>query len=531
MRSLPERRRTGLAALAAGIAALGIAAASQGFAWPDTRSWVPDLLTGWTLCSLGLVVVVTGRSGGAGRLLLAAGLAWFLGDFHATAPHLFGVVASHLSWVFVAPLVQLALAYPSGRPRAPVTTVAVATTWLATLTPWLNWNDNTTLATATGALTLVGVATSLRVPRLTPTNAGGLGALFLLLAWALTVPRLHASLQPIAFDAGVALVGVWLFAWLPQWRDLAERAIELDESTETLGDALAELLGDPALKIGFATDGAGFIDDLGRAVPASEPGRKTTEVADVSGLIGIIVHDPRVLSTAAECAELSVAVALAATRAQLREDLRRRADEISRSTVRLIRAGDEERIRLSERLDARSGRCLRDAARLLDEARATAGGEAELEASLDHAAGQLRRARRELSALAGGLGATALADGLSKSVAELVENLPLEVETHITDLDCGNEVAATIWFVCAEGVTNVLKHAAASRLVLEVRETPSGVRVLVEDDGRGAGDADGSGLAGLRDRVAALGGHLRVETSRDGGTSLRAWLPNLVDAA
>jgi len=81
----------------------------------------------------------------------------------------------------------------------------------------------------------------------------GIGALLLLLAWALAVPQLRPSLRPIGFDAGLAIVGAWLFAGLRRSGSLAERAIELDESTGTLRDALAELLRDSRLQIGAAS--------------------------------------------------------------------------------------------------------------------------------------------------------------------------------------------------------------------------------------------------------------------------------------
>jgi len=90
---------------------------------------------------------------------------------------------------------------------------------------------------------------------------------------------------------------------------------------------------------------------------------------------------------------------------------------------------------------------------------------------------------------------------------------------------CRTHSLRPIWFVCAEGVTNVLKHAGASGIVVEITDNGAAVRVLVGDDGRGGADAAGSGLGGLRDRVAALGGTLDVESQRDMGTRLVATLP------
>src|SRR5207249_1008379 len=146
MRSSPDQRRFGLVVLAAGAAALGIAAESQGFAWSDTRSWVPDLLAGWTLAGLGVAASATGRPRGSSVLLFVSGVAWFIGDFHSTAPAWIGSLGSHLSWVFLAPLIQLALAYPSGRPGSRAMWAVVAAVWLTTATPWIDWNDDPALA-------------------------------------------------------------------------------------------------------------------------------------------------------------------------------------------------------------------------------------------------------------------------------------------------------------------------------------------------------------------------------------------------
>ena len=86
----------------------------------------------------------------------------------------------------------------------------------------------------------------------------------------------------------------------------------------------------------------------------------------------------------------------------------------------------------------------------------------------------------------------------------------------------------TVTVVCAEAVANVLKHANASRVFVEVAETRAGLRVVVEDNGRGGADPTGTGLGGLRDRIVALGGTLDVESQSSGGTRLFAALPHPV---
>jgi signal transduction histidine kinase len=239
--------------------------------------------------------------------------------------------------------------------------------------------------------------------------------------------------------------------------------------------------------------------------------------------MAIVVHDRAVLARADERDWVTAPIALAAERARLREQVRRRADEAALSARRLVRAEDDARAGLRARLASGPAAALDESARMLEDARALPSGGDELDAALARTAEQLERTRAELASFVDGLGpASALDEGLASALAGIVEGLPLEVELHVDDAAYPPEVATTIWFVCAEAVANVLKHADAARLRLEVVATWPGVRVTVEDDGRGGADALGFGLAGLRDRVAALGGHVRVSSPVGGGTTLVA---------
>jgi signal transduction histidine kinase len=87
-------------------------------------------------------------------------------------------------------------------------------------------------------------------------------------------------------------------------------------------------------------------------------------------------------------------------------------------------------------------------------------------------------------------------------------------------------VEAAVYFVCAEGLTNVAKHADASAASIDVACTHGSVAVTIADDGRGGATVGaGSGLRGLADRVDAVGGSLRVESPAGGGTRLVAEVP------
>jgi len=87
-------------------------------------------------------------------------------------------------------------------------------------------------------------------------------------------------------------------------------------------------------------------------------------------------------------------------------------------------------------------------------------------------------------------------------------------------------VEATVYFVASESLANAAKHAQASVAHVAVGVDGSTIVVDVRDDGRGGADPSaGSGLRGLQDRVAALGGSLRVESPVGGGTTVRASVP------
>ena len=87
-------------------------------------------------------------------------------------------------------------------------------------------------------------------------------------------------------------------------------------------------------------------------------------------------------------------------------------------------------------------------------------------------------------------------------------------------------VESAAYFVVSEALTNVMKHAHASRVDLMVERDGSTLVLEVSDDGRGEASIDaGGGLRGLSDRVAALDGQLRMESPRGRGTRVRVELP------
>lgn len=142
---------------------------------------------------------------------------------------------------------------------------------------------------------------------------------------------------------------------------------------------------------------------------------------------------------------------------------------------------------------------------------------------------QTQEALEELRALSRGIAPPILADrGLREALGSLAERcvVPAEFDAGPVDrrLDAAVETAA--YFVVAEALTNMAKHAHAGRCTIGLRCTEGTLRVWVTDDGvGGATSAKGHGLRGLEDRVRALGGEVAVVSPEGGPTTVSAELP------
>src|SRR5439155_15077358 len=122
--------------------------------------------------------------------------------------------------------------------------------------------------------------------------------------------------------------------------------------------------------------------------------------------------------------------------------------------------------------------------------------------------------------------ATLAERGPAAAIRELAERCPVPVELVAPAERYAPSLEAAVYFVCSEALANVAKHAHASRVAIRIAAASGRLLVEVVDDGvGGAGPSAGSGLPGLRDRVEALGGRLRVDSPPGGGTRLLAELP------
>jgi signal transduction histidine kinase len=146
---------------------------------------------------------------------------------------------------------------------------------------------------------------------------------------------------------------------------------------------------------------------------------------------------------------------------------------------------------------------------------------------LEEALSQAERANAELRDLAQGILPIALSNGgLRGGVDSLVSRVDLPVSLEVTPKRLPAPLEANAYFILAEALTNAVKHAAATSARIVAVVEGDDLRLEVHDDGSGGAHINGStGLLGLRDRAAALGGELRIESPQGKGTAVTAILP------
>jgi signal transduction histidine kinase len=117
--------------------------------------------------------------------------------------------------------------------------------------------------------------------------------------------------------------------------------------------------------------------------------------------------------------------------------------------------------------------------------------------------------------------------GLAPALEVLADHshLPVEVTAHLPRR-LPSTVEAVVYYVAAEGLTNIAKYAHATAATLQLEANNKSVVLCVGDNGRGGADPDrGTGLSGLADRVEALGGRLELHSPPGQGTLLTASIP------
>jgi signal transduction histidine kinase len=200
---------------------------------------------------------------------------------------------------------------------------------------------------------------------------------------------------------------------------------------------------------------------------------------------------------------------------------------IEASRARLVAAADEARRRLERDLHDGAQERLVIAALMLERAamRTVARPAAPLVAEALH---QVRQGLAELRELAHGIHPAGLSEcGLAAALAALVARSPVPVKLRVTPQRAAPTVEAAIYFTIAEALTNIAKHAHATRASVTVDASDPVLVAEILDDGVGGAHTTGSGLRGFADRLEAVGGTLEVESPPGRGTRIRAHAPLL----
>jgi signal transduction histidine kinase len=518
-----------------------------------------------------------------GLLMTGVGFAWFLAALTESNNSTVFTVASYIAPLYLVIVIQMVLAFPTGRLETLGQRATITAGYLDVLAVRLPFfllggdvasgvNDprlentfavtqrsdladifdytSTFIAVVCLVATLVlmlrkrQAATPPQRRALAPMLWTGLSLVGLLgLAFVLDAFGAPNSLVEVVSVAALVAFAVLPFAFLAGLvrsrysragavGELIER-LNNPEADRSLGQALADALGDRSLKLVYWRPSAGhYVTYDGRRVelPAPGSGRAVTEVEREGIRVGAIIHDGSLADEPGLVRAVAASAALALENERLEAELRARLDELQSSRARLVEVSMFERRRLERDLhDGAQQRLVALSLQLgLARRNLDAGDGPAAVVMLDAAREELARALEELRELARGIHPAVLTDrGLQAALEALADRAPLPVSLDQMPAErLPAPVEAAAYFVVAEALTNVAKYAGASSAEVRIRRNGTYAVVEVSDDGVGGADpAVGTGLRGLADRLAALDGRLEVHSPPGAGTTVKAEVP------
>jgi signal transduction histidine kinase len=522
-----------------------------------------DLTLAWALTAAAVVVLERPRWRAARWLLAASALTLLCADLEWTNVRALWTLGFLLEGLWVAFLAQLVLTFPEGLAWSRWARFGILGVFVVTLGGQI-----------VGALVVPDVRDVLSVaPRAglahTVDRAQEIsGCVLALLVLFLVLRRLralrraaHHSQGPLlAAAAVIVLVGlVWLGSVIASdvsastletigralavslpiavvaailWSRLrrpeaSELVVELRaQGTATMRDRLARALGDPTLDVAYRLGNGRYVDAAGRAVELPHDNdRAVTSVTAGGEEVAVLVHDPALLDDPQLFESVQATAALVLENERLAAEVRSQLAEVRASRGRIVAAADAERRRIERNLhDGAQQRLVTLSLALGLEASSVDTAAAEI---LSRAQDEVEEAIAELRELARGIHPTLLRDeGLQAAVEALARRSPLPVTVHGTVRNrLPDQVELAAYFVIAEALTNVVKHASPTEASLWLEQTPDALRVTISDNGvGGARITAGSGLAGLRDRLEALDATLAIESQPGQGTTIRTKL-------
>jgi signal transduction histidine kinase len=556
-----------------GLAALAIVLTSD-HENAGTTFVVVALVLGWGFMGAGLFAWWQRPEHRIGPLMTLVGFTWFAGAGGSSDNGWLFTLGAAVSSLWIGALVHLLVAYPSGRVAPGLERWLVRLGWVVSLSPVpalfvtaqldtecgncppneLLIRDVPTVSdiivgvwSAAAAGLLLGVAVVLvrrwrafgpvqrraLAPVLWTGAAVAAGGVATLAAQAVGAGRIADLLDGILLVLVAAVPFAFLLGLL---RSRLSRAGAVSALVERFGgigvrDALAEALGDRTLTLAYWLPEPGhYVDADGHPVelPGAGDARAATEIERGGAKLAAIVHDRALCEEPELVAAAGAAAALALENDRLDAELRARYTELRAAGARLVAAGDAARRRIERDLHDGAQQRFVALGLTLRLARSRLPDDSEAAVLLDGGLSELNAGLAELRELARGIHPAVLSErGLEPALASLAARAP--VPATITANTGGRlppAVETAAYFIVAEALTNVAKYASASAAEVTLRREDGHVLIDVRDDGVGGADPRaGTGLRGIEDRIAALDGHLRIESPPGRGTLLRAEIP------
>jgi signal transduction histidine kinase len=377
------------------------------------------------------------------------------------------------------------------------------------------------LTVAVAQLVILAIAIALR--RVTPGSPAVEAFAWMI---ALAVPALA-----LGFFVGLLQRRLYVADALQQLALRVRGKLTRDE----LRAALSEAVDDPSLELVFWVNGRGsrWVDAEGRSVKAPGPasGRCLTEVRDGDRLVAGIAHDAALLDQPdfvhAVAAHALTALESRRLAAKVESSLR----EVRESRARLLASADRERRRIERDLhDGAQQRlvALRVQLELAEEL--TASDPAEGRRKLHTLGEEVTATLDEIRDLARGVYPALLADrGLSEALRAAARRLPVAATVDADGVGRHPpEVESAVYFCCLEAMQNASKHAREAHAVAITLVQDAALRFEVRDDGAGFDTTvvqRGEGLMNMRDRLAAVGGEIKIRSAPGRGTVVTGAVP------
>jgi signal transduction histidine kinase len=120
-----------------------------------------------------------------------------------------------------------------------------------------------------------------------------------------------------------------------------------------------------------------------------------------------------------------------------------------------------------------------------------------------------------------------LLEAIEAQSSRLAVPMAVRADPRLRGVRFGEQIEATAWYVLAEALSNVVKHAEASEVEVSLSQADGRLGLVIRDDGRGfdPGRPRGLGLIGMADRLDTVGGSLTITSGEGLGTSIRAHIP------